>query len=967
MAYDRRFEGIFYMKRLLACLLSLALATTAAVCGAESAAEAEYDRGNTYAMYIRRLGAKAVDGAGEIILDGAQAQPVSGDVTPLTGYAGSDGAVDFLSGTGTARFTFNVESEGLYAYEMTYFPVQGVNGSVEVALTLDGAYPYNEARSFVFPRMWEDAGEIQSDNRGNQISPSQTEKPMWNTRAFADGDGMNKGSLKLYLTKGEHSVELISFGERFVLDQIRIFAESPEIPYAEYIKSAPDTRAPEGYVQIIQAEAAAYKSDSSIAPQTDRSSPATQPYHPSEIRINVLGGESWQYVGQTVTWKFTIPENGRYSISMRYLQRYVRGFFSSRNIYIDGKCPFAEMRGVKFDYDGSFQIKTLGGDEPFEIYLAAGEHTLTMEVTPGDMAELFSGVDEAVYALNSIYRKIVMITGASPDPYVDYVLESQIPNLIPSLKQANAQLDKLLADLTDLLGESDGTAAIITRLTDQIDSFAEKPYAIPDSLKNFRDNISSLAAWLYEVRYQPLQLDYIAVYAPGAALPDGDASFGDSLKHEALSFISSFTNDYNSVGNVYSDSGETVTLKVWIGSGRDQAQILKKLVDDLFTPRTGIQVNISLVQGTLVQAILTGIGPDVALGVGRGEPVNLAMRGALRSLDDFIGYESATADFSETAMTPYAFLDKHYALPETQDFHMLFYRTDIFGELGIEPPDTWEDFYKILPTIQRNNMSVGLPYRTLTAYDLVYTGMGSQSIFPALLLQAGGQFYSDDMTKTALDTTTAITAFQEWTEFYTNYKLDVFYDFGTRFRSGEMPMGIASYTTYNFLTVAAPEIRNLWKMLPIPGTLNGDGEIDRTEAASGSACIMIGGTEHPNEAWEFMKWWTSAEIQSRYGRELETVMGAAARYNTANQAAFRELGWTRAEEELILEQWAFIEELPEIPGGYYMSRSLDNAFREVETRKTNPRETLYRHMMQVDAEIQRKRVEFGLDGAKEEQ
>lgn len=953
------------MKRALSLLLTLVLFAAFPVFG-EEATDTGYDRSNTYAMYMRRLGSRATPANTEIIVDGAGADMISDEVYVLNGYAGRDGVVDFASGVGTARFRFSVEREGLYAYELSYFPVQGASGMIELALMLDGAYPYNEARSFVFPRMWEDAGEKQTDNRGNELSPSQTEKPMWITRDFADADGVTSGALALYLTPGEHYIDIISTGERFVLDKIRLYTDTAAPDYSTYRQSVADTPAPSGYIQIIQAEAASYKSDSSIAPLTDRSSPATQPYHPSEIRINVLGGESWQYVGQTVTWNFTIPENGLYCISARYLQRYVRGFFTSRNIYIDGACLFDEMRNVRFSYNGGFAMKTLGDAAPFEVYLTAGEHTISMEATLGDMAEIFAGVDEAVYQLNAIYRKIVMITGASPDPYVDYVLENQIPDLIASLRQSKTQLEEVRARITATIGDSAGTDAMLVRLIDQTEAFSVKPYSIPDSLKNFRDNISSLAAWLYEVRYQPLQLDYIAIHAADAQLPEVNASFAASLAHEARAFGASFTNDYNSVGNVYDADSDAATITVWIGSGRDQAQILKKLVDDIFTPRTGIQVNIALVQGTLVQAILTGIGPDVALGVGRGEPVNLAMRGALYPLDEFDGFDEVITVFSQTAMTPYEFQNEHYALPETQDFHMMFYRTDIFEELGINPPNTWEELYKVLPTIQRNNMGVGLPYRTLTAYDLVYTGMGSQSIFPSLLLQSGGSFYSEDMTRTALDTPEAIGAFKEWTEFYTNYGLDVFYDFGTRFRSGEMPLGIASYTTYNYLTVAAPEIRNLWKMRPIPGTAREDGSIDRTEAASGSACIMIGTTDAPEESWAFMKWWTSAEIQARYGRELETVMGAAARYNTANQQAFLDIGWTRAEEEIILEQWAYIQELPEIPGGYYMSRSLDNAFREVETQKTNPRETLYRHMIQVDAEITRKRMEFGLDVAKEE-
>ena len=39
---------------------------------------------------------------------------------------------------------------------------------------------------------------------------------------------------------------------------------------------------------------------------------------------------------------------------------------------------------------------------------------------------------------------------------------------------------------------------------------------------------------------------------------------------------------------------------------------------------------------------------------------------------------------------PYIYEGGVYAVPETQNFDMLFYRTDVFAELGLTPPETWE-------------------------------------------------------------------------------------------------------------------------------------------------------------------------------------------------------------------------------------------------------------------------------------
>ena len=49
----------------------------------------------------------------------------------------------------------------------------------------------------------------------------------------------------------------------------------------------------------------------------------------------------------------------------------------------------------------------------------------------------------------------------------------------------------------------------------------------------------------------------------------------------------------------------------------------------------------------------------------------------------------------------------------TADMNMMFVRTDIFEELGLSIPETWEELYKLIPTLQRSNMNIGLPKVTI--------------------------------------------------------------------------------------------------------------------------------------------------------------------------------------------------------------------------------------------------------------
>ena len=187
------------------------------------------------------------------------------------------------------------------------------------------------------------------------------------------------------------------------------------------------------------------------------------------------------------------------------------------------------------------------------------------------------------------------------------------------------------------------------------------------------------------------------------------------------------------------------------------------------------------------------------------------------------------------------------------------------------------------------------------------------------------------------------------------------FDFANRFRTGEMPVAVMDLSAYNQLSVFAPEISGLWGMLPVPGTVREDGTVDRTATLSVSACVMFDYGTQKDATWRFMSWWTSAEIQKQYGRSMESIMGTAARYTSANREAFASVSWTGELRRAIALQQNSLRALPEVPGGYYTSRYFDFAYRDVVNDNKEVRPTLNEIVLQIDAEIADKREEFGLD------
>lgn len=882
------------------------------------------------------------------------------DVSVLKSFEGRRDVLEWRNEEGWVEWEVEIPQTGLYNLALAYYPIKGRGRDIEFELNVNDEVPFEGALKFEFGRVWRDETEVISDNQGNELRPRQIEAPRWLENAFIDTEGVYNEPYMFYFKKGRNTIKLKAIREPIVIDYIKIFNEKTLPTYEEVAGTYKNIsyKFVDDLIIKVQAEKAYLKSHPVLHPLFDKSSPKTEPYHPNKIRMNTIGGGNWRYPAQWISWEFDVPQDGFYKIGMRYRQNQVRGFFTTRKIYIDGKIPFKEMNNIDFPYGINWQLKILGDDNPYLFYLTKGRHEIKMEVTPGYISETLRIVQDSIYKLNYIYRKIIMITSVQPDIYRDYYLEKEIPDLITTFNEVEKTLRAEAFRLEKVIGKKGTEAVLLLRIAEQLKSLAEHPETIPERLNKYKDNISALAAWILKIKEQPLELDYILIQSPQSSFKRVKENIAEKIVHEFRAFIGSFFENYNNVGNRYETSK---SLNVWIGTGRDQASILKSMIDDLFTPKTGISVNLSLVQGALLQATMAGKGPDIALTVGRGEPVNLALRGAVEPLDKFNGFDEITKRFMNTAMVPYELRGHYYALPETQIFFMMFYRKDIFDELGLKPPDTWQDFYDIAPVIQRNNMQLGLPYLAVDAYSLIGMGMGAQSILPTLMLQNGKNFYNDEKTETTFSDPISYKAFKEWTNFYTQNSFPLFKDDYNRFRTGEMPITIAHYSFYNMLAVAAPEIKNMWDMVPIPGIENDDGTINRTTSASGSSSIILSSARDKYAAWEFLKWWSSAEVQARFGNEAEGIMGPAARYTPANKEAFMGIPWSYKEQKLLLKQWHNVVEIPEIPGGYITQRNIDNAFRAVVFRWQNPREVLNYWNNETNKELRRKRAEFGID------
>ena len=912
--------------RMLFCLL-----TVLALTGAMQPGHAEIPDYDEYAAQ------QSAVSDGLFVLDAAAAV--------LTGDAVLSAGEISIDEVGSVSYGFTAEADCAYQLEITCRSIQGKRNDVEYAVLVDDQTPFTEAAMLKMRRVWRAAGPITQTNQGDDIVPEQVLVTDAERHLVQDSDGLYAEPFLFRFPAGEHTLTLDFARAGIAIEQVRLVPAQQIPTYQEYIARHAGA-ASEGAAKY-EAELTWRTSSPALAPIYDKSSAATTPSSPVNLRLNTIGSYNWEDTGMWVEWQITVPEDGLYDLAFRYRQSLSEGFFSSRKITVDGALPYQELADIHFEYDNNWQMLRL----PTSIWLTEGTHILRMEATTGVMAEYIKMLQDMILELNTLYRQIIMITGTSPDIFQDYNLKNAVPGMVDTLRAAADELYLLADEIESLSGGDNSEASYLRSVAYQLDDVADRPETMKERLDTFKSNLSALATWMLELKDQPLELDCFYLLGTEAETPAADVPFTAEMSYALDSFTASFTRDYSNLGNVY-EGTENVTLRVWILGGRDQAQVAKNLIDNKFVPATGVNVNLELVQGGLTEAILSGNAPDVIMTLGRSDPLNLGIRGALLDLKQFADYDEVAARFSADANTPYIYKGAAYGLPVTQNFCMMFYRTDIFEEMGLAVPQTWEDFFKTVRILQRSNLQVGVPVPSGTL-------LGNYDLFTAFLYQNGGSIMNEDGTRAVLDSPEAIEAFTTWTNLFVDMGLPLSYDFYSRFRTGEMPLAIQSYTQYNLLMTSAPDLSNVWKLVALPGTMREDGSIDRSIMSGGTACGISSGCENPEAAWEFIKWWTSAEAQYEYGTQLETIMGAAVRYDTANLEALRMLPWSAEEYEQLHTQILAIREIPETPANYFVYRSLTNAFRKVAyNANINPREAIVDYNLQINKEVQRKLKEF---------
>ena len=922
---------------------------------------------------------------------------------------GKDGGL-YVPETGSVSWSFTIPQDGKYIIEIEYCQTADDAGkkntnAIERVFYINGDVPFSEARSIVLSKIWKYDyvdGSFEVDSiTGNDVRPSVSAYREWTTFELKDSNGYYADPFEFYFAAGENTITLEGVREPVIIRSITLRPQESAISYQEYLdKYHQTTNVSSNAVYTVQAENPTKVSNVTMYPINDRTSPLTNGItggqSASSTKLNTFGKEQWQTVGEWVTYDIEAPEAGFYTIVVRYKQDLLAGMAVYRKLTIDYnntgdfELPFAEAASCRFGYTKEWKTTALNdGTTTFKIFLPAGSHTIKFEAVLGGMADQIQKVSETLANINACYLEIIKLTGSDPDANRTYNFSRVMPEVLETMiLEANnleAVYNALLASEDSEKGEQ---AAIIEQIFILLRKMGTDEAQIPTNLGSLKSQIGSLGTWINTAKTQPLQLDYIQIQSPDNKLPKNEANFWNKIWFQIELFWYSFFTDADTMQSSTTTEGQKA-VEVWVTTGatagRDEAQIIRSLAED-FSHEKGIPVNLKLVSGgTLLPSVLAGVGPDVSLMESSTTIIDYALRHAVIPLNQFMSTDpnasaevqlteqekinSVMSSFPSAAMVPVTLYnydidtdvrtETYYALPDTLQFSMMFYRKDVLSSLGVNVEDikTWDDLLSILPVLQYNNMEIGI-----------------QNDMYMFIYQSGQEAYADNGLRINFDKPEVLDAFTKLCNMYTQYSLPYTYDFSNRFRTGEMPIGISGYTSCNQLAIFASELSGLWGFTSLPGEyvrdengqrvdldLDGEYDINNSAMATVTGCIMLTGCDYPEGAWEFMKWYTSEEFQVPYSHDIVAIKGIAARPATANTEALKQLPWTNEEKEAILAQFGNLAAVENHPGSYYLARYVNFAFLAAYNDGEVPANALLDYVNTINKEIIRKRQEFGMD------
>ncbi|MDJ1114895.1 extracellular solute-binding protein [Microbacterium dauci] len=308
------------------------------------------------------------------------------------------------------------------------------------------------------------------------------------------------------------------------------------------------------------------------------------------------------------------------------------------------------------------------------------------------------------------------------------------------------------------------------------------------------------------------------------------------------------------------DSPATGEIEVWAMG--EEGENLADFADAFVEENPDASVTVTSIPWTDVMtkyqtAVAAGTVPD-AIMIGSSLLPSMVAAGGLAVVpDDLVDTDS----FNETALESTEVEGVGYAVPWYVETRVMYYRTDLAEEAGVEAPTTWDELTEFATAMTENGADYGLQLPMGDAED------STQLILP-FYAQAGGDVLNDAGDAYAWDEA----ALTEALEYYASFFLDGlaptsgYGDEQTAaFANGSNPAFVSGPWMVGVLgDQESPEwVDENVGTAPVPaGADNNDSYL------GGGHLGVFEGAENADGAWKLIRWLSEAETQQAW---FETV------------------------------------------------------------------------------------------------
>ncbi len=903
---------------------------------------------------------------------------------------------------------------GRYRLELEYYVPTTFASSPNITIRINQQQPFTEADTIILPLLYEDnvsyddEGNKNFDNYttkyGDQMTPTQKRVLKWQNEGIYESKFATSEPLVFDLNVARPTISITNLStDYFYVGKLTLKPVTESLSYSQYLSNQAFSQGTDN----IELNAIAYSyKNTNDATLTNEQSPAVTPYLNDRKLLNVTSG--WDQSGQSISWEVDVKSAGFYPITVHYYNDN-DNFPLFRKVEVNGEVPFKEMENYSFPSTGShYANETLSNEngEAYYFYLHSGKNTITLTATIEPLIEVYTNLMTVYDDINYFSIEIRKITGATIDPYKDYQITKYFTDTTSVLKAYKNIILDSYNKLRDFVGNNKSSSVLsyFQRMIELVDELLEKPDDLPLKLSKFSSGDNCLAKLVADtantLQVTNMVLDTIYVTNDSSKIRPSNASWFSSFYSSLVTLGQTFSSDkYKTILH----DGE---LNVWSSRSQAYNDILQTFADNEFTPNTkcaefpdGIKVNIRQMpsEDNLIYAYAANTVPDLVLGVNSGRAFEFALRGdAAYPLSDFDSswkytnnhwgfspyYWDITGNMPHGQLMSMLYNDKFYSLPESTSAQLMFSRDDIMNVMGdngqpLQVPSTWKELIGMLYRIQSSGMNFYYP----TSASGSLKGLSTTAQF---ILQNNGTILTEDGFNTNLRDTKTYEGIKLLTDLYTIYALPTeVASFYNHFRYGTYPLGIGDVSMYLQLKYVAPELLGKWSVHQIPGIaqeasedgtykdLNHDGtpdEISRWYISNGSAAMIFNNSKLIDEAWLFLQWWMSTEIQEAFTEALQSTFGPSVVWFSANLEAAKSLPIDSDVRETVLEQVKWIVDLQQIPGQYMLERGLSDIWNTVvfgtattagTSGKLTVGEAIDLQKVLMDREIQRKMEEFG--------